>query len=435
MDNVKDRNSLLTELPVTQLKPHPRNPRLDVGDVSELAESVRKNGIMQNLTVIPTDETMKEFTVLIGHRRLAAAKAAGLDKVPCRVIFDMSDAEQVSMMLEENMQRNDLTVYEQAWGFQMMFDFGETVESIADKTGFNESTIYHRLNLAKLDRDTLRGKVDDPDYQINIKDLQLLEKISDIEKRNQILKSSRSSSDIKWKVDSYIADEERKQFHDKFKKLYERLGIRKATSNEDSYRWHHKRIKDFYMNEESYAQAEKWQPESPDEYFYVLYSTYTAIYTIELDRSNEKTPEQKQAEENKKKLDYMLDELEEKKRSFLVSLMDRKIDGDMEREAEIECLKLMLKRDYFRIEPREFDEEFEIGTAEEIAGLPRYLIWLISIAVYRNENILCSWDGAFNADIVDYFKEQYIILSDLGFTLTDEEQQMLDGTHELYKKQ
>lgn len=206
MDNIKNRESMLTELSVEQLKPHPNNPRLDVGDVSELAESIRKNGIMQNLTVIPADETMKEFTVLIGHRRLAAAKKAGLSKVPCRVIFDMSDAEQVSMMLEENMQRNDLTIYEQAWGFQMMFDFGETVESIADKTGFNESTIYHRLNLAKLDRETLKGKVDDPDYQHNIKDLQLLERVKDVDARNQILKTSRNSSDIKWKVDQYTAD-------------------------------------------------------------------------------------------------------------------------------------------------------------------------------------------------------------------------------------
>lgn len=46
-------------------------------------------------------------------------------------------------MLEENMQRNDLTIYEQAQGFQMMLDLGETAETIAEKTGFSTSTIYY----------------------------------------------------------------------------------------------------------------------------------------------------------------------------------------------------------------------------------------------------------------------------------------------------
>ena len=121
---VIDRN---TELPIELLQPHPDNPRKDVGDVTELADSIKVNGIFQNLTVIKDGEG---YTVIIGHRRLAAAKQAGLKKVPCNVA-EMTEQEQISTMLLENMQRNDLTVYEQAQGFQMMIDLGETKESIS----------------------------------------------------------------------------------------------------------------------------------------------------------------------------------------------------------------------------------------------------------------------------------------------------------------
>ena len=75
------------ELPVEQLHSHPQNPRKELGDLSELADSIKEIGIQQNLTVIPyVDEKGNEvddhFTVIMGHRRLAAAKQAGLATVP-----------------------------------------------------------------------------------------------------------------------------------------------------------------------------------------------------------------------------------------------------------------------------------------------------------------------------------------------------------------
>lgn len=102
------------------IHPHPDNPRKDLGDLTELAESIKKNGIMQNLTVIPKEGEPGEYITIIGHRRSAAAKLAGVTEAPCRVVEGMTDKEQMSTMLEENMQRNDLTIWEQAQGFQMM---------------------------------------------------------------------------------------------------------------------------------------------------------------------------------------------------------------------------------------------------------------------------------------------------------------------------
>lgn len=88
---------------------------------------------------VDPDATIKlgddHYVVLIGHRRMAAAKLAGLTELPC-VIVDMTEREQVQTMLVENMQRSDLTVYEEAKGFQMMLDLGDTVETVAEKPAF-----------------------------------------------------------------------------------------------------------------------------------------------------------------------------------------------------------------------------------------------------------------------------------------------------------
>lgn len=86
------------------------------------------------MTVIPGHWTDNDYTLIIGHRRCAAAKEAGVKEVPCRVVEGFGRKEQISIMLEENMQRSDLTAVEQAEDFQMMLDLGETAESIAEKT-------------------------------------------------------------------------------------------------------------------------------------------------------------------------------------------------------------------------------------------------------------------------------------------------------------
>ncbi len=171
----------LIYIPVTYLYPHPDNPRKDLGDLTELANSIKEKGIMQNLTVVPRRDNT--YTVIIGHRRLAAAKAAGLEEVPC-IITEMSPQEQVATMLLENMQRSDLTLYEQAQGFQMMLDFGESPETISQKTGLSESTVRRRVKLTKLNQDTLK-KVSS--RQISIGDLDRLSNIEDENERNKVL--------------------------------------------------------------------------------------------------------------------------------------------------------------------------------------------------------------------------------------------------------
>lgn len=178
-------------LPIAELYPHPDNPRKDVGDVTELADSIKAKGVMQNLTVVRGhyENGLREaidggYTVIIGHRRRAAAIKAELEVLPCAIV-DMDYRDQVSTMLLENMQRVDLTAYEQAQGFQMMMDLGDTVDGIAEKTGFSKKTVKHRLEMAKLDAGTLK---DVSDRQITIGDMEQLERIKNIQTRNEVLK-------------------------------------------------------------------------------------------------------------------------------------------------------------------------------------------------------------------------------------------------------
>lgn len=181
------------DLPISKIYPHPDNPRKDVGDVSELAESIKANGIFQNLTVVGGGKgapTADDYTVIIGHRRLSAAKQAGLKQVPCMVV-EMDEREQAATMLLENMQRSDLTIYEQAQGFQMMLDLGETQEDIAKKTGFSKTTIRHRLKLLELDPEELKKS---QERQATFSDYIEIEKIKDPKNKTEALKAIGTSS-------------------------------------------------------------------------------------------------------------------------------------------------------------------------------------------------------------------------------------------------
>ena len=140
-------------IPIGDLEHHPDNPRADLGDVSELAASIKAKGIMQNLTVIPDLERQK-YLVVIGNRRLEAAKLAGLIELPCR-IADMSKTEVLQTMIAENMQRSDLTVMDQINGIGKMQQLGMTLPEIAKGTGLSETTIRRRATIGTLPKKQL----------------------------------------------------------------------------------------------------------------------------------------------------------------------------------------------------------------------------------------------------------------------------------------
>ena len=108
------KENQIVYIPVDKIVPHVDNPRRDLGDLTELAESIKARGVMQNLTVVPCPARGEGmYAVIIGHRRLMASKLAGIAEVPC-VIAEMTPEEQLATMLLENIQRVDLKPHEQA---------------------------------------------------------------------------------------------------------------------------------------------------------------------------------------------------------------------------------------------------------------------------------------------------------------------------------
>ena len=179
-------------IPVELLMHHPDNPRKDFGDLTELADSIKANGVLQNLTVVPADGKVPgKYYVVIGNRRLEASMIAGVMELPC-VVSDMDQKTQVATMLEENMQRADLTVYEQAQGFQMMMDLGFNEDQISEKTGFSRTTVKRRLKMAELDQKQLKKVCED--QQVTLGDFEKLAQVEDVKKRNELLKDMGTGS-------------------------------------------------------------------------------------------------------------------------------------------------------------------------------------------------------------------------------------------------
>ena len=172
-----------------------------------------------------------EFTVIIGHRRLAAAKQAGLTELPCAVV-KMTEKEQLSTMLTENMQRSDLTVYEEAKGCQLLLDLGDTVAEVAEKTGFSESKIRRRVKLCELDEEAFKeSQIRQPTLQ----DYDRLNKIEDIEERNALLKTI-GTNNFNSAIYAAEAKQERKHTRDEIKKvcsIKDYLNAKRAVHRKD----------------------------------------------------------------------------------------------------------------------------------------------------------------------------------------------------------
>ena len=439
-------------LPVNRLHPHPSNPRKNLGDLTELADSIKANGVLQNLTVVVDDptSTISDFTVIIGHRRLAAAKKAGISEVPC-VVAEMTPQEQVKTMLMENIQRSDLTVYEQAQGFQLMLDMGETVESIAKDSGFSQSTIRRRVKLLELDPDKFRKS---EARGATLQDYLELERIEDRELKNRARDEIGTAN-----------------FRDALKKAIEddKLKKRLAQWEADVSSFATKIEKRGYVGDtevpmDYYANYHRWNQRSEVErpadtdtvdYYYTISDTEIYVYKDHQDRTE--TEEDIERREREQEFERAGDELEETTerhfalRSEFVSsfgaakrnaLLIMKyaagiIVGDGEYgpdDINTELLAELLDLD--------IDDDTDYPTLRAMVGAeiernPEYTLLACAYASCdydENEYWRREWsNGAYHHvyKANDKLDRLYDFLISLGYEMSDEEKAMRDGTHEL----
>lgn len=128
------------------IDPHPDNPRKNIGDVTDLAASIKTNGLLTPLSVVPNGS---RYRVIAGHRRLAACKQAGTGAVPCFVL-DLDPLQQLEAMVTENCQREQLTVLEEADAIQGMLDLGATTASVAHQLGRSADYVRDRAKAASI---------------------------------------------------------------------------------------------------------------------------------------------------------------------------------------------------------------------------------------------------------------------------------------------
>lgn len=134
-------------VPIDQVDPNPDQPRQVMGDLSELMASVADKGILEPLIV---RQRGSRFQIAAGERRYQAAVQVGLEEVPV-IIRDVDDTEMVELALVENLQRKDLTPFEEADGLRALAERGPfTHETLARRLGKSRTSVTESLSLAAM---------------------------------------------------------------------------------------------------------------------------------------------------------------------------------------------------------------------------------------------------------------------------------------------
>ena len=467
----KDRNmgetatKTLVMLPISDIYEHPDNPRKDLGDLSELTESVRGFGVLQNLTVVrghmdplKTDPEQEDgYTVIAGHRRLAAAKAAGLTEVPC-VITEMTRAEQIRTMAMENMLRADLTPIEQADCFQLMLDLGDTKQSIAENTGFSRATIDRRLALRKLNRKKLEASMERGG---TLSDYLKLEELDSVTERNRVLEKI-GTNDFAQELSMALREQHRKKntaAYEKELKDWTKPFPEKANQWDGSW----ERVRDYDRDEEEPEKLKKPKDAGKVQYYWKANYGSLTLYrkkekTAEEKKKNEKSPEEKEytrwMRETEAWLGDMDKQMYENRKAFVQEISEGSIAKNyLVYELAAEAGKLMANiydfadlywtkekvRELFGIQVadkyRMTDEEkeTEAGIVKDNPG--RALLYGIFGMYEGRDNTIFWMRDTSEAYVYCKYKlgnekklaSEYAFLERLGYELSTDEQEMLSG--------
>lgn len=441
---------MIQEISIEKLEIHPDNVRKTYTDIDELAESIKARGVMQNLTVVADPDKDGYYLVVIGNRRLTAARAAGLKTLPCSIV-ELSKKEQISTMLLENMQRSDLSVTEQAQGFQLMLDLGETETTISEKTGFSRSTVRHRLNLAKLDQEILEDRERSGEFQLSLTDLYELEKVKDVDKRNKILAEASSSREIVWRVNRAVKEEKEDKAAMEIAPKLEKMGVKRAPDKAKAERWSGK------WEDAAQIDLGSWSKdvviainEEKDQLYYYRYSD--RIYIVkkvkkEENYMSEYEKQKKELDQRKRKVKAILKEMRAERREFVSEIISGNITAQKGYDPKQELWKIYMNVicrgsgvyrniifEFYGVEEYGGSEPEKTEAIESFRKLDQEKQMLILLSGGSEPYDPADYYGHYNKEIKD-LQDFYKVLERYGFAFGSlEEIKILNGTHELYTK-
>lgn len=131
---------------INKIEPNPDQPRVEIGDLTDLSSSIKQKGVLEPLLVKPIGDGT--WMIIAGERRWRAANLAGLREVPC-IELDIDEKAIAEIALIENLQRKDLNVWEEADGLAYLGNrYGYTHEEIAKKIGKSRTTVTESFAIA-----------------------------------------------------------------------------------------------------------------------------------------------------------------------------------------------------------------------------------------------------------------------------------------------
>ncbi len=154
MDTTVDEN-LIIEIDLEDLEPNPFQPRkvFDEKALEDLANSIKAQGVLQPILV---RKSIIGYEIISGERRFRATTIAGLKTIPA-IVYDYNDKQMMEVGIIENIQREDLSVLEEAKSYQMLIDNLQlTQQEVSDQVGKSRSHIANMLRLLKLDDNVLQ---------------------------------------------------------------------------------------------------------------------------------------------------------------------------------------------------------------------------------------------------------------------------------------
>ncbi len=406
---------------------------------------------MQNLTVVPFVSKVNpsfngtgHYTVIIGHRRLAAAIQAGLKELPCAVV-EMSEKEQVATMLAENMQRVDLTPVEEALGVQMLLDLGDSVKEISRRTGFSESKVRQRAKMSELPRDVfVKSNGSIQDY------IKIME-IEDEGKQKALLKKL-GTADFNLEYNRAVSAQKSEKQKQAWIDLFNSFAQATQGSADKKY------VCTVWMGS---SKPEDFNiPEDADDvsYYYedmVSYIRLSRAYTREEKEENkqvarENAQRQFERDTRSSKFKNLEKEFSRLRREFASDYKGDKSHAYDLTEYLINYL-IEYMNDYHYFETGDycellsimgvykFEDDYSVLRKSDayrrtLCKQPQRILLCFIVALMEKE-IDDTWDWSFRYR-ADEKRDAYLeILKRCGYEMAEEEKRFYDGTHELYEKE